>query len=268
MGKYLTKWDTLKAKFTADTGKAKPQDTVKKALLGTVAKSTGISPAIKDIESALEKKERATLEKALNKFFSVRGTYASFLLKEQAQYKPETDMDIWVAYRELIYGLEQIEKDAAKDAEALQKEKGDGTTAITWLSLEGDMKSTVEASKKHFEAYSALKTKYKISGLLDKSKPAIEWTQKYTKAAARTQAKEAREALEGFQKAGKAHVAQIDTLINEVNQKEKPTADKDKTALKGFKEKLDSYRKAVNDLSVAARVNQQITALKKIEAGG
>jgi hypothetical protein len=57
MGVYLAEWDKLKKAFETDTNRARPKETVQKALIGTVAKSSGITPALKDVESALARRK-------------------------------------------------------------------------------------------------------------------------------------------------------------------------------------------------------------------
>jgi bacterioferritin-associated ferredoxin len=249
MGVYLDRWQQLTQTFETDANKKRPLETVKKALIGTVAKSSGVTPVLKDIEAALEKKQRKPLEQAINKLMVQRSSYCLFLGKEQAQY-PHGD-DIWMAYQALIKGLEKIEMDAGAEAKALQEEKG-GKPGIEFFALEGDLKGTLAAAKKGLTPHAALEKKY---GLLKKADASLKEAEAYTKAAARTQYKEAREALESF----KTECGHCVTELAKVLDKEKEA---------NFHKELQSYHDAMKALSVLARINAQINNLKKLEQAG
>ena len=248
MGAYVTRWEQLKQDFETESNQKRPLDTVKNALLGTVAKASGVTPVLKDVDSALQKKERKPLEQAINKLMVQRSSYCTFLAKEQAKY--DHGGDIWMAYQGLIKGLEKIEKDAGDAAKALQEAKSPNQKGIEFFALEGDIKGTIVAAKKSLGPYAALEMKY---ALLKKSEAAVKLAETYTKTAARTQAKEARQALEAFKIACKKCADELANVL---------AAEKDP----GFHKALQAYHGAMKALSTLARVDAQIKNLKAMEA--
>jgi hypothetical protein len=254
VGVYLKRWEQLKADFEKTTGTNRPKEK-QATIIGTIQKSSGLTPVIKDVEAALEKKQRTPLEKALNKLFVTRGTYATFLMNEQKKFvndPSDPDMIVWTAYRDLTFGIQHIEQDAAKEAAKLQEEKGGGKVAIQWLSLEGDIKGTVQAAKKAFASYAAQEKKNK---LLEKSEGAVKAAEAYTKAAAHTKYKEAREALELFKKEAKKCSDECAKVLS---------AEKDA----GYKKGVQSHHDAMKALSVLARIDAQIKNLQDAERAG
>lgn len=121
--------------------------------------------------------------------------------------------------------------------------------AIQWLSLEGDVKGTVAAAKKGFAAYSAQEKK---NNLLGKSEGAVKAAEAYTKAAAHTKYKEAREALELFKKEAKKCADECAKVLS---------AEKDA----GYKAPVQHHRDAMKALSVLARIDAQIKNLVDAE---
>jgi hypothetical protein len=250
MGTYLKRWEHLKAQFEKDAQHPRPNETTKNIILGTVKKPSGLSPVIKDVDTALEKKQRLPIEQALNKLFQVRGIYAMFLTQEQKKFLNDPDdpeMTVWIAYKELIFGIQKIEEDASKEAKALQEEKGDGP-AIQWLSLEGDVKGTVDAAKKGFGNFKAQEKK---NNLLGKASAAVKAAESYTKAAAHSKVKEAREALELFKKEAKRCADDCEKVLAEKDQ--------------NYKKAIQSFHDAMKALSTLARIDAQIKNLQEAE---
>jgi hypothetical protein len=244
----------LKKNFETTTGAKRPQETVKKALVGTVAKASGITPVLKDVDTAIEKKERKPLEQALNKLMVARSAYCTFLSQEQKKYNPmqdDTQQAVWAAYRDLIMGVQKIESDAADQAKTLQETKGAGQ-AIQFFALEGDVKGTVVAAKKGLAPYAALDKKY---NLLKASEGAVRQAEAYTKAAARTQVKEAIAALQSFKdEAKKCYEALAKVLPLEKDA--------------GFLKALQAYHDAMKALASVGRVDAQIKNLKAMGQAG
>jgi len=254
VGVYLTRWEKLKKDFETKTGAKRPQETVKKALVGTVAKASGITPVLKDVDTSIEKKERKPLEQALNKLMVQRSAYCTFLSQEQKKFNPmvdDTQQAIWEAYRDLIMGVQKIESDAADQAKTLQEAKG-ATQGIKFLALEGDVKGTIAAAKKGLAPYAALEKKY---DLIKKADGAVAQAEAYTKAAARTQVKEAIKALETFKvEAKKCYEALAKVLAVEKD--------------KGFQTALQAYHDAMKALASVGRVDAQISNLKAMAQAG
>ncbi|HEX3745910.1 MAG TPA: hypothetical protein VHW09_18340 [Bryobacteraceae bacterium] len=251
MANYLKRWEDLKKAFESTTNQQRPKEVKKKIILGTVQQASGLTPVLKTVDAALEKKQRAPLEQALNKLFQVRGTYATFLMGEQKKFLNDPDdpeMVVWIAYKDLIFGIQKIEEDASKDAKALQEAKG-GETGITWLSLEGDIKGTVQAAKKLFAPFAAQEKKNK---LLCKADGAVKAAETYTKAAARTQAADARKALELFKKEAKEGADDLAKVLN---------AEKDPA----YKKAIQSFHDAMKAISTLARIDAQIKNLQDME---
>ena len=254
MSDYLKRWEKLKKDFETASGSKRPKETVKKALLGTVQKASGLTPVLKDIDTALSKKQRAPLEQALNKLMVVRSDYGKFLMKEQAQYvnsPDDPDMTIWKAYKDLLFGIQKLEEDAAVDAKKLQETKQTGVTGITWLGLEGDVKGTVADAKKKFTSFADKEKKY---NLLKKAEGAVKAAEAYTKTAARTEYTNARKALELFKSEAKKCADECAKVLS---------AEKDDN----YKKAVRSFHDAMKALSVLARIDQQIRNLAAAEKG-
>lgn len=250
---YLARWEKLKADFEANTGKARPKEETKKFLVGTVQKSSGVTPILKEVDTALEKKQRTPLEQSLNKLMVARSSYCTFLTSQQGTFapgKPTEDLAIWTEYRDLIKGLEAIETDASKDAKSLQEAKSPNKEGILWLSIEGDLKGTIEAAKKQLKAFDALEKK---AAVLKKADAAVKATEDYTKAAARTQAAEARTALDKFKIEATKCATELDKIAKAATDG-------------GFKKAVTSFHDAMKALGVSARVDAQIKNLKAMEA--
>jgi hypothetical protein len=252
VGAYLKRWEQLKQDFQNTTQKSRPKETTQKLLLGTVQKSSGLTPVLKDVDTALEKKQRVPLEQALNKLFQTRGTYATFLMHEQKQFlndPNDPDLKIWTAYKDFIFGIQKIEEDASKEAKTLQETKGGVAEGITWLSLEGDVKGTVQAAKKGFAAFAAQEKK---NNLLSKANGAVKAAETYTKAAARTQLTEARKALELFKQEAKNCADACAKVLS---------AEKDEK----YKKEVQHFHDAMKALGTAARIDAQIKNLTTAE---
>jgi hypothetical protein len=248
MGAYLTRWQNLKQAFETEAQKKRPLETTK-TLLGTAAKSSGVTPILKDIETALAKKERKPLEQALNKLNVARSSYGKFLSLEQAKF--QDDPVVWKAYHSLIIGLQDIEVDLAAAAKSLQEAKSSDQKGIEFFGLEGDLKGALVAAKAKLAPFATLEKKY---GLLKKADATVKAAETYTKAAARTQAKEARVALELFKVECKKCADELDKVLKLEKEAK-------------FHAALQSYHDAMKNLAVVQRIDGQIAKLKAMEAG-
>lgn len=252
MGKYVKQWQAIKAKFEADAKIKRPKETVTKAMLFTVQKASGLTPALEEVDKALEKKERLTLEKAMNKYHLVQEPYVKFVRSEMSKYDPGTDEDVVLAFGTFMRQMLMIEDDISKDAKKLQEDKGGtGTEGIKWLFLEADVKATVEKAKKDFAAFAALEKRF---GLIKKADSSIKSAQDYTKAAARTEVANAIKALKDFQVNARSCAKGCDPAI----------ADKEAQKAPKYIESVKSFQKAMNDLAAARAATQ----LKELEARG
>lgn len=244
MGKYVKEWEALKQSFQANTGQKRPKDKVNLGLLA-IEKSSGITPALQTIDTAIDKKERLTLEKALNSYHSVQENYLKLVQKEM---KAEPDIDIQQEYAKFMRALLEIERKAGEDATKVQETKGGAATGIKFLFLEADVKGTIDHAKKSFEPFSKFESKFK---LIDKAAPAKAAAKTYTEAAAHTKYQDAINALEDFKTKAKACSVACKKVLDDAEVKKND----------GYVEKVKSFEKAMNDLSASARVAAQIKDL-------
>lgn len=251
MGKYVAEWEKIKKEFETTAGMKRPTETVKKAIIGTVQKSSGLTPALKDVDSALDKKERLTLEKAMNKYHSIQEPYVAFLRKEMSNYNANDHEDVIIAFTTFMRKMLMLEDEMSKDAKKLQEAKSPGATAIKWLFLEADVKGTVEKAKKDFTAFAPLEKRFL---LVKKADPAMKAANDYTKAAARTEVANALKSLKEFQTEARKCATACDAAL------------KDKDAQKADKyiDSVKSYQKAMNDLATSRAAIQ----IKNLETAG
>lgn len=249
MGKYVKQWQAIKAKFEQDANIKRPTETVKKAIIGTVQKSSGLTPVLQEIDDALEKKQRYPLEKALNKYHSVQEPYVAFVRQEMSKYPADQYEDVALAFATYMREMLGIEQKVAADAKALQQEKSGGGAAIEWLFLEADVKGTVEKAKKDFAAFPALEKKF---GLLKKAEPALKAAQDYTKAAARTEVNNALAALKDFQVKAVACAKGCDPALADADAKKQPK----------YITAVQSYQTAMRSLTTSRAATQ----IKNLEA--
>ena len=252
MGKYVNEWEAIKKKFETDAGIKRPKESVKKAIIGTVQKSSGLTPVLQEVDNALDKKERATLEKAMNKYHSVQEPYVAFVRKEMNTYDATVDEDIVLAFATFMREMLKLEDKMSADAKALQEKKNPGATGIQWLFLEADVKGTIEKAKKDFAAFPTLEKKFKV---IDNAGPALKAAQEYTKAAARTEVKNALKSLKEFQTKARVAANACDAALKDTEAKTKPK----------YIEGVTSFKTAMNSLSTAFRTTEQI---KNLEAMG
>lgn len=249
MGKYVSKWQDIKDKFEKSTNLKRPTETVKRAIVGTVQKSSGLTPVLQEIDTALEKKQRYPLEKALNKYHSVQEPYVSFLREEMKKYPADQYENIALAFATFMREMLMIEQDVAADAKALQEQKSPGATGIKWLFLEADVKATIEKAKKDFSPFATLEKRF---GLIKKADPAFKAAQDYTKAAARTEVNNALAALKDFQT----------KALSCANACDAPLKDTDANKQDKYIAAVKSFQKAMQDL----RTSRAATQIKNLEA--
>lgn len=250
MGKYVKEWETIKKKFETDAGIKRPKESVKKAIIGTVQKSSGLTPVLQEIDNAIDKKERLTLEKAMNKYHIVQEPYVAFVRKEMKTYDATVDEDIVLAYATFMREMLMLEDKMSADAKALQEKKGGGVS-IKWLFLEADVKGTIDKAKKDFAAYAAFEKKFK---LIDNAGPALKAAQDYTKAAARTEVANALKSIKEFQVKAKVAANACDAALKDAEAKKKSD----------YIDSVTSFKSAMNSLSTSSRTTDQVKALEAL----
>jgi len=244
VGKYVKEWEALKQSFQTNTGKKRPQDKINLGLVA-IQKSSGITPALQTIDNAIEKKERLTLEKALNNYHTVQEAYIKVV---QNEMKTENDIGIQQEYTTFMRALLDIERRAGEDATKLQEAKGGAATGIKFLFLEADVKGTIEHAKKNFDSFPKFESKFK---LIEKANPAKAAAKTYTEAAAHTKYQDAINALNDFKTKAKACATACKKVLDDAEVKKNAA----------YVEKVQSFEKAMNDLSAAARITAQIKEL-------
>lgn len=277
MGKYVKQWELVKKQSEAK-GLARPKETTKKLFLGTVQKSTGITPALEAIDKAIEKKERLPLEKALNNYHSVQETYIAFLQKERKPFMDAGDTDALDAFSILIQGMGKIESDAAEDLRDLQVQKlgarpeEKDQKSIKFFFLEADVKGTIDHGKKEFTLHPEFAKSSELAKVMKACDAATTTAQAYTKAAARTDYAGAAAALTDFQEKAKAVAKACDPAIAE-GQKKKAAIPKTLPKAVGdtmqkYIDALQSFKTAWTGLGANARISKQLQDLKGKAAAG
>jgi hypothetical protein len=193
-------------------GGAGVPDGLKKNIIALIKLESGLTPAPKLVDAGFAKSHRATVMQALTKVHLVIEKNTKVFQKAavevmnaamQTEAAPEIGK-IACAITEFNAKVINLETEVAKELEKLQDSKGgkalmnDGDIKpvhVDIISPEGDFKGGVERFKKDIKDLSALERKFKVLDRVDKAARAM---RTYSDAAARTQVKEARVALEEF----------------------------------------------------------------------
>jgi hypothetical protein len=246
---YVARWEQLKKDFEKTTGLERPK-LVKDSIIGTIQKASGITPVLKDLDSAIAKKQRAPIAQAITKFMTVRGPYVEILMKETGHCMANDDDVLAMAYTKLQSGLQKIAADASEELKSVQEAKSPGTVAVDLLEIEGDIKATIATAKKDLTAFAALEKKHKVIATAD---TALKEAEKYTKAAARIEYATAVDALTKFKAAAKKAAEDLGKVITAEKSSDK------------FTTAVTKFQKAMKDFSTVQRVDQQITKLQEAE---
>jgi hypothetical protein len=276
MSDFLKTWEQTKKQFSMtvlgqlQAGGGGVPDDVKKNVIALVKLQTGLTPALKLVDAAFAKGHRATVMQALTKVHLViekntkifqNAAISAMNASNEKGAAPEI-LDIATTIKDFNSKVIRLETEIAKKLEKLQDVKGgkalmdDGEIKpvhVNIISLEGDFKGGVEKFKKDIKDFSALEKKFKVMDRVDKASKAM---RTYSDAAARTQVKGAREALEEFFSV----VDEIDKYRKQVeNDKSKP----DEKYLKAT-ELLCTSLKAIRN----TRGKASLENLKQLEASG
>jgi hypothetical protein len=236
MPTFLSRWDTAKKAFDQHAKNEK-----------TLQQTSGLTPLLKDVDAAFAKKQRKVALQALTKFNVGRQKYTRFLALQVGPSSAH-DPTIQKAVMALIDAIKVIETDIAHAVEALQEDKQPANApkdAIKILILEGDLKSNIARTKKALQPFAAIDKKY---DLLTLAQPAVKAMEAYSKAAARTQVKEAHDALASYVALARkcnAYCAQI--------------VSKEKT--EDYTKVVKSFANDLKTLTEGSRVQQQLQAL-------
>jgi hypothetical protein len=180
----------------------------------------------------------------------VRDAYVVMLAKEAGHAMVNNDDMMATAYKDLQTGLGQISVDAGKVLNTIQETKSPGKVAIPFFEIEGDVKATIATAKKDLAALAALEKKHKVLATAD---AALKETEKYTKAAARTEYAAAAQALSTFKAAAKKCAEDLAKVLAAEKTNDKFTA------------AVQKFQKGMKDFSSVSRVDQQIVVIQKAE---
>jgi hypothetical protein len=246
--KFLADWETLKKDFDTAAKVAQNPNAQTIAFLALMAKPTGFTPILKEIDAAFGKEHRKTVNEQLLKFYGKREPISTLL----AKIIPHIDDDKFqTAVMNLMTGIKDLEKAVQLKMKELQDDKAGVKGASDWnlaVMFEVDLKKNIDVLTKDLKP-AALAAIEKKKGVLKLPAAAVKHMDAYSKAAARLKADEAFDSLKQF--------------VKEADK----CADACEAAIK--KEADDDYKKAVqrfvNDLRTlcSARVTDQ---MKKLDA--
>lgn len=273
---YVKDWEKAKKDFAAKVvghlqagGAGVPAD-LKQAVVTLLKTETGMTPALKEVDAAFDKKERkpamsgltkvhGAIEKAAMHVQKVALSAGSAAADAADQAAQNALNEIQMAGLEFKRTLTGFETRIAKQLEQLQEEKSPGGVKIDIISLEGDMNGAIEKFKKDAKPHAALEKEHKV---LDATAGAAKAMQAYSKAAARTEVKNALDALQDYF----AAVDKLDT------HRKKVVADCKKTAAAlptAAGKAVEAYVKAVDTLCDALKTikaQRGTVSLKNLQA--
>jgi hypothetical protein len=247
---FLADWEKLKKPFDAAAKAAQATDDKTKAFLAVMAKPTGLTPILKDIDAAFAKNHRKAATEGLLKFYAKREPISVLLAKMMPHI---SDNGLNDAAMDLMAGLPALEKAMQKKVKELQDDKAGAAGASDWnllLLFETDLQKNIDQLTKDLKpaAMAKIDKKHDVVSL---TKIPVKHMDAYSKAAARLKADEALVALKEFVKTATACAAACDTIL-------KKEADKDfEKAVKRF----------ANDLRTlcSARVAVQLKKLEEVK---
>lgn len=278
MAGILADWEQIKRDFAQGvateikTGSISQDyaDAIKKLL----TTDTGLTPALKDIDTAIAKKERKTamtgltklhmviekIRKPIDDLISLGGNKATDQEKVFKQSKDPVDKMKLKMLNDLVetiftykQGILKLETTVAKAIEKVQEQKGPTGKKIDIISLEGDMKGALEVFK---NAIKPFVNEEKTHKTLAKTDALVNSMKAYSKAAARTEVKNAMAALNQFFTA----VGEIQKATNNVGRAQPPVAD-------GYKKAVESFNKALQAIK-SQRGDVSMKNLKQLESEG
>lgn len=196
---FLAEWDRLKTAFDAAAGGVQNPDPVTASFLAVMAKPTGLTPILKDIDAAFAKEQRKPATDALKKFYGKREPISVLLTKVMPKI---TDNALNDAAMDLMAGLPALEKSIQTKLKELQDEKAGEQGASSWnllLLFETDLQKNIDLLVKDLKpaAMAKIDKKHEVVSL---TKIPVKHMDAYSKAAARLKADEALAALKDFVK--------------------------------------------------------------------
>lgn len=212
MAVFLAKWEQLKKDFDKEAKKVQNPDAPTKAFLAVMAKPLGFTPILKDIDEAFKKGHRKPAMQALLKFYSHREPYSAVFTKAKVHRASiAIDDELMMAINDLSSGIVKLEAEIQTALKNLQDTKGPGGDNPIKLHLfEVDLEKNIETLKKDLKPLAVIEKKHNVLKLIE---PGVKLMNTYTKAAARTQAQEAHDALTAFVVAATKCKTQCDAIL-------------------------------------------------------
>lgn len=232
MTSFAKEWEKAKKDFKTDIvsklqngGDGIPAE-IKTAFVTYLKGDTGMTPALKDVDAAFDKKHRKAVMKALTSLHAViekagmqlekvslaAGSKALDTKDKKAKFVLSDLETTGIMFKKELTGFETK---VAKQLESLQEDKSDSGEKVDIVSLEGDMNGAISKYKKDTKDFADLEKKFKV---LNAVKPAEKAMQAYSKAAARTEVSKAIYELETFFKGVDTLEQHFDTIKKDKSQ--------------------------------------------------
>ena len=213
---FLAEWETMKKAFDKAAKAAKPNDAITKSFLATMAKPTGLTPILKDIDAAFASNERKPATDALLKFYGKREPVSKLMAKVLPDIGDPALND---AVMDLMAALPALEKSIQGKVKQLQDQKAGAKDASNWnllLLFETDLRKNINQLAKDLKPAALAKIE-KNNEVLSLSETAVKHMDAYSKAAARLKADEALKSLKAFVKEAENCARACETVVKQVN---------------------------------------------------
>ncbi len=195
--KFLAEWDALKKGFDRAAAAVDQPDEITAKFLAVMAKPTGFTPILKEVDAAFAKAHRKAATEALNKFYAKREPLAMVLAKMAPKIADPGLNDATLTF---MAGIRDLEKSIQTAVKSLQDEKAGAQGASDWnllLLFETDLQKNIDKLAKDIKpaALAKIDKKHDVVSL---TKNSVKHMDAYSKAAARLKAQEAKAALDAF----------------------------------------------------------------------
>lgn len=267
MAGILATWEQIKKDFAAAAAVelksgSLPAD-YSAALKKVATTDTGLTPALKEFDAAISKKERKPamtgltklhmviekIRKPIDDLISLGGNKVTDQELIAKKTKDPADKLKWKMLNDFVEtiftykkGILNLEAMAAKAIETLQVEKSPVKKKIDIISLEGDMKGALDKFKSDVKAFTAEEKHFKA---LAKTEALTKSMQAYSKAAARTEVKAALVALDQFFVA----IGEMNKVLNNIDRVKPTPPAAYKQAMVSFCKALDTIKKQRGEVS-------------------
>jgi hypothetical protein len=227
---FLSDWNRMKRDFDAAAKAVQAPDDITTKFLAAMAKPTGLTPILKDIDAAFAKEHRKDANAALLKFYGKREPIALLLAKIVPKI---TDDNLQMAAMTLMKEIPALEKKMQTAFKTLQDDKAGGSGASDWnlmLLFETDLKKNIDQLAKDLKSAPLAKIE-KTHDVMSLTKIPVKDMDAYSKAAARLKADEALAALKAFQTSAEGCAKACEAILKKVTD-----ADYDKAVTRFVKD--------------------------------